>query len=53
MRRTAKRNRWIDFEVSGRDEATFLRLLERLQDAECYETDAYGVCVGRCRSISM
>ena len=44
MRRTAKRNRWIDFEVSGRDEATFLWLLERLQDAERYETDAYGVC---------
>ncbi len=34
---------WIDFEVGGRDEATFLRLLERLPDAERYETDAYGV----------
>ncbi len=26
-------SRWIDFEVGGRDEATFLRLLERLPDA--------------------
>ena len=34
---------WIDFEVGDRDEATFLRLPERLPDAECYETDAYGV----------
>ena len=36
-------NRWIDFEVGRRNEATFLRLLERLPDAERYETDAYGV----------
>ena len=36
-------SRWIDFEVGGRDEATFLRLPERLPDAERYETDAYGV----------
>ena len=36
-------SRWIDFEVGGRDEATFLRLQERLPDAERYETDAYGV----------
>ena len=36
-------SRWMDFEVGGRDEATFLRLLERLPDAERYETDAYGV----------
>ena len=36
-------SRWMDFEVGGRDESTFLRLLERLPDAECYETDAYGV----------
>ena len=34
---------WIDFEVGGRDESPFLRLLERLPDAERYETDAYGV----------
>ncbi len=34
---------WMDFEMGGRDEATFLRLLERLPDAEHYETDAYGV----------
>ena len=31
------------FEVGGRDEATFMRLLERLPDAECHETDAYAV----------
>ena len=43
---------WIDFEVGDRDEASFLRLLERLPDAQRYETDAYGV-YGRCRSISM
>ena len=36
-------SRWMDFEVGGRDESTFLRLLERLPDAERYETDAYGV----------
>ena len=35
-----------------RDEAALLRLLERLVDAERYETDAYGV-YGRYRSISM
>ena len=34
---------WMDFEAGGRDESTFLRLLERLSDAERYETDAYGV----------
>ena len=34
---------WIDFEVGDRDEASFLRLLERLPDAQRYETDAYGV----------
>ena len=45
-------SRWMDFEVGGRDEATFLRLLERLPDAERYETDAYGV-YGRCRSTSI
>ena len=36
-------SRWIDFEVGDRSEATFLRLLDRLPDSECYETDAYGV----------
>ena len=36
-------SRWMDFEVGSRDEATFLRLLERLPDAVRYETDAYGV----------
>ena len=37
------RSGWIDFEVGGRDEGTFMRLLERLPDAARYETDAYGV----------
>ena len=41
------RARWeqVDrlFEMGGRDEATFLRLLDRLPDAEHYETDAYRV----------
>ena len=38
-------NGWMDFdfEMSGRDEAALLRLLERLPDAERHETDAYGV----------
>ena len=35
--------RLMDFEVGGRDERAFMRLLERLPDAERYETDAYGV----------
>ena len=52
---------WMDFEVGGRDEATFLRLLERLPDAERYETDAYGVyvalpvnkhVVGKCGAVN-
>ena len=44
-------SRWMDFEVGGRDEATFLRLLERPPDAERYESDAYyGVL---CQSTSM
>ena len=38
----------MDFEVGGRDEATFMRLLERLLDAQRYETDAYGVCMAAC-----
>ena len=33
--------RWIDIEAVGRDEASFMRLLKWLLDAECYETDAY------------
>ena len=33
-------SRWMDFEVGGGDESTFLRLLERLPDAERCETDA-------------
>ena len=36
-------SRWMDFDMSGRDESALLRLLERLLDAEGYETDAYGV----------
>ena len=52
---------WIDFEVGGRDETTFLRLLKRLPDAERYETDAYGVygalpvnkhVVGKCVAVN-
>ena len=35
--------RWMDFEVGRRDEAALLRLLERLPDAERYETDGYRV----------
>ena len=54
-------SRWMDFEAGGRDEATFLRLLERLPDAERYETDAYGVygalpvnkhVVGKCGAVN-
>lgn len=35
--------RWVDFEVGGRDEGTFLRLYERLPDAGLYRSDAYRV----------
>ena len=35
--------RWVDFEVGGRDEGTFLRLYERLPDAALYRSDAYRV----------
>ena len=35
--------RWVDFEVGGRDEQTFLRLYERLPDAGLYRSDAYSV----------
>ena len=54
-------SRWMDFEVGGRDESTFLRLLERLPDAERYETDAYEVygalpvnkhVVGKCGAVN-
>ena len=54
-------SRWMDFEVCGRDEATYLRLLERLPDAERYETDAYGVygallvnkhVIGKCGAVN-
>ena len=30
---------WMDYEVGGRDEATFLRLYERLPDAKRYRSD--------------
>ena len=36
-------NRWMDFEVGDMSETTFLRLLERLPDTDCYGIDAYGV----------
>lgn len=35
--------RWTDYEVGKRDEATFLRLYERLPDAELYRSDDYNV----------
>ena len=44
--------RWMEFEVGGGDEATFMRLLERLPDAARYETDAYRV-YGRYQSTNM
>ena len=52
---------WIDFEVCGRDESPFLRLLECLPDTASYETDAYGVygalpvnkhVVGKCGAVN-
>ena len=46
-------SRWIDFEVGGRDKAAFVRLPERLPDAERYDPDAYGAYVGHCQSINM
>ena len=54
-------SRRMDFEAGGRDESTFLRLLERLPDAERYETDASGVygalpvnkhVVGKCVAVN-
>lgn len=36
-------SRWVDYEIGGRDEATFLRLYGRLPEAESYRSDAYGV----------
>ena len=53
--------RWMDFEVGVRDEAALLRLLERLRDAERYETDGYSVyewlprnkhAVGKCGAVN-
>ena len=46
-------SRWMDFEMSGRDEAALLRLLERLPEAERHETDAYGVYGALARQTSM
>ena len=49
------------FKVGGRDDATFLRLLDRLSDAERFETDAYGAygalpankhVIGKCRAVN-
>ena len=34
-------SRWADFEVGDRSAATFLRLYERLPEAELYRTDSY------------
>ena len=36
-------SRWVDFQVGDRDEATFLRLYERLPEAKVYRSDAYRV----------
>ena len=36
-------SRWIDFEAGDRSEAPFLRLYERLPEAELYRSDAYVV----------
>ena len=36
-------SRWMDYEVGKRSEATFLRLYERLPEAERYRSDAYRV----------
>ena len=35
--------RWVDFEVGDRGEETFLRLYNRLPEAEEYHTDGYRV----------
>ena len=35
--------RWVDFEVGDRTEATFLKLYNRLPEAEQYHTDGYRV----------
>ena len=35
--------KWVDYEMGDRSEATFLRLYERLPDAERYRSDAYKV----------
>ena len=45
MSEDALGNRWKDFEVGGRSESTFLRLLERLAEMERYSSGAYGVCM--------
>ena len=54
-------SRWMDFEIGGRDEAALLRLLERLRDAERYETDGYSVyewpprnkhVIGKCGAVN-
>ena len=34
---------WVDFEAGDRSEVAFLRLYERLPDAELYRSDAYSV----------
>ena len=39
-------SRWRDFEVGDRSETPFLRLYERLPEAELYRSDAYQVYAG-------
>jgi len=43
-------SRWMDYEVGGRDEDTFLRLYERLLEAEVYRSDDYNVYKGFLRT---
>ena len=44
--READGSRWVDFEVGDRSEGPFLRLYERLPEAELYRSDAYQVYLG-------
>ena len=43
-------SRWADFELGDRSEQTFLRLYERLPEADLYRTDGYRP-YGCCRRI--
>ena len=43
MVRESDGSRWADFDLGDRSENTFLRLYERLPEAEFYRTDGYRV----------